>query len=88
MIDLEVPSMRWPPARRVLRWSVVAIAVLVAAGIIMRVVGLNVRLGQPPEFGWTAYPMLAVAHWAEPADRSRRGSCLPGSFGQSCWVCS
>jgi hypothetical protein len=45
---------------------VVGVAVLVGSGLLMRAVGFDVRLGQPPEFGWTAYPMLAVAHWAEP----------------------
>jgi hypothetical protein len=40
----------------------------------MRAVGFNVRLGQPPEFGWTAYPVL-VLHWAEPG-----GSLPPGKL--------
>jgi hypothetical protein len=41
----------------------------------MRAVGFNVSLGRPPEFGWTAYPMLAVARWAEPG-----GSLPPGKL--------
>ena len=69
--------MRWPTARRLLRWSLVAAAVLVTSGLIMRAMGFNVRLGQPPEFGWTAYPMLAVAHWAQPGDSLPPGKLPP-----------
>jgi hypothetical protein len=58
--------MRWPTARLVLQGLLVAFVVLVTAGRLMKAVGLNVRFGQPPEFGWTLYPMVAVAHWAEP----------------------
>ena len=71
VIESEVPGMPWPTVRRVLRWLVVAVAALVASGLIMRAARFNVRLGQPPEFGGTAYPMLVVAHGAEP------GATLP-----------
>jgi hypothetical protein len=44
----------------------VGAALLLGSGLVMRAAGLNVRLGQPLEFGWTGYPMLAVARWADP----------------------
>ncbi len=61
--------------RCVLRWSLVAIAVAIASSLIMRAVGFNLRLGQPPEFGWTAYPTLVLTHWTEPG-----GSLQPGKL--------
>jgi hypothetical protein len=58
-----------------LRCSLVGVAVLLGSGLLIRAVGIDVRLGQPPEFGRTAYPMLAVAHWADPS-----GSLPPGKL--------
>jgi hypothetical protein len=69
----EATGMRCPTARGVLRWSLVGVAVLVASGLLMSAAGIDVRLGRPPEFGWTAYPILAVSHWGEP------GGSLPPS---------
>ncbi len=66
--------MRWLRDRRLLRWSLVGVVVLLGSGLVMREVGFNVRLAQPPEFGWTAYPLLVV-HWAEPG-----GSLPPGKL--------
>jgi hypothetical protein len=63
--------MLWRSTRRILRWSVAVAMAFVVSVILMEAVGFNVRPRQPPEFGWTAYPMLAVAHWSEP------GSPLP-----------
>jgi hypothetical protein len=60
--------MRRPTVRPALQWLVVTVAVLAACGLIMRAAGMNVRLGPPAEFGWTAYPMMAVAHRAEPGN--------------------
>ena len=58
--------MRLPRVRLTVRRMTVAVAVVVASLLVMRVMDVNVSLGQPPEFGWTTYPMVAVVHWANP----------------------
>jgi hypothetical protein len=64
----------------------VGVAVLLGSGLLMRAVGFSVRLGQPPEFGWTAYPMLVV-HWAEPGG-SLAPEILPPRRFQEVKICT
>lgn len=59
--------MRWSTARLAWRWLVAVFAVLVACALILKAAGTGIRLGPPPEFGWTAYPMLAVMYRVEPS---------------------
>jgi hypothetical protein len=58
---------------------VVGVAVLLGSVFLMKAVGFNVRLGQPPEFGWTAYPMMVI-HWAEPGGSLPPGKLPPRRF--------
>lgn len=68
--------MRLPSVRMVLRGLLIAVVGVGALAVVLRATGLSISLGRPPEFGWTSYPMLAVAHWAEP-DGSHTAGKLP-----------
>jgi hypothetical protein len=67
--------MRRPTVRRAVQGLAIAVVLVAASGVIMRAIGVSVCLGQSPELGWTAYPMLAVAHWAGPG-----GPLAPGKL--------
>lgn len=71
----KIPDMRRPTLQIVFRGLLIAAVVVGGCSLVLRAAGVSISFGEPPEFGWTAYPILTVVHWAEPG-----GSLAPGKL--------
>ncbi|MFO0891618.1 MAG: hypothetical protein U0790_21045 [Isosphaeraceae bacterium] len=63
--------------RCLLRVVLASAAMLTCIVLPLWLLRLAVRIGSPPEFGVTAYPMLSVVHWADPGDSIPPGKLPP-----------